>query len=143
MNNNKIFFCVEYDKWTNFCYENIVNEVCEALSLSNKEISFLLTDDNKIQQLNKQYRNKDYPTNVLSFESGDDVVLGDIVISFDTLLRESIENNKSFDDHFTHLVIHGILHLLGYDHIIDSDAQIMEQIEIDTLKKLNIGNPYE
>ena len=140
---NKILFCVESDKWNNFCYENIINNVCKTLSLTGKEISFLLTDDDKIQKLNKQYRNKDYPTNVLSFESGDDIILGDIVVSFDTLLRESIENNKSFSDHFTHLVIHGILHLQGYDHITDNDAQIMEKIEIDTLKKMNIGNPYE
>ncbi len=140
---NKLLFCVNYDKWNNIDYKSIVDKVCIALDLKGIEISFLLTNDDEIHSLNKQYRNKDIPTNVLSFESGDDVILGDIVISFDTLLREATVNNKSFNEHFTHIVIHGILHLLGYDHIIDSDAEVMQNLEIETLKKLNIGNPYD
>jgi probable rRNA maturation factor len=67
---------------------------------------------------------------------------GDIVISFDTVMRESKIQNKIFENHFTHLVLHGILHLLGYDHIEDSDAEEMEKMEVKILQRLNIGDPY-
>ena len=85
--------------------------------------------DSEIQQINRDYRNIDKPTNVLSFELGDDVLLGDIYISFDTVKKEAISENISFEDHCAHMVVHGVLHLMGYDHINDKDATVMEAKE--------------
>ncbi|MDR0741354.1 MAG: apolipoprotein N-acyltransferase [Rickettsiales bacterium] len=108
----------------------------------DSEVSIILTNDTEIRALNKQYRGFDKPTNVLSFETGDDVLLGDIYISFDTVMREAMKNKKFFKSHAAHMAAHGVLHLLGYDHIKDSDAQKMENLEIKVLKKLGIGDPY-
>ncbi len=119
------------------------------------EVSFLLTNDVEIQNLNKQYRKKDKPTNVLSFPiinikdlennhllTQDFVAIGDIILSFETIKIEAEEQNKSFNNHLTHLIIHSLLHLIGYDHKTDDEAKIMEQLEIDLLKELAIDNPY-
>ncbi len=104
------------------------------------EASLVLTNDTEIKELNNEYRGLNKPTNVLSFETGDSELLGDIYISYDTAMRES--GAEEFVAHVTHLVIHGILHLLGHDHIKDSEAEIMEALEIKVLKKLGIKNPY-
>lgn len=106
------------------------------------EVSIILTDDKEIQQINRKYRNINKPTNVLSFELGDDVLLGDIYISFDTVKKEAILENISFEDHCAHMVVHGVLHLMGYDHIKDKDAIIMENKETKILAKMGIKNPY-
>ena len=106
------------------------------------EVSITLTNDSEIHNLNREYRGIDRPTNVLSFELGDDILLGDIYISFDTVLREADAQNISFDDHVTHMVVHGMLHLQGYDHIKNRDAHRMENMEIKILKNLNVKNPY-
>ena len=115
-----------------------------------KEISVRLTGDKEIKKLNKQYRNKNSPTNVLSFCSLSDFnhpdtleMLGDIVISKDTILREAKNSKKNFNQHLTHIGIHGLLHLLGYSHDKEKEALIMEGLEIDILKDLGISNPYE
>lgn len=117
------------------------------------EVSVTLTDDAAIRILNKEHRGKDKPTNVLSFPVWDHmsdippraglVPIGDIIIAFETIKAESIEQEKSLADHLTHMVVHGFLHLLGYDHIRDDEAEIMESLEIRILKKLDIANPYE
>lgn len=116
------------------------------------EVSIVLSDDDFIQALNKQYRDKNKATNVLSFPQSeiDDInanmpflMLGDIIISSDTIASEAAEQNKDISDHFTHMLVHGCLHLLHYDHIIESEAEEMEQIEIKILKTLGIKNPYE
>ena len=100
-------------------------------------------------ELNKKYRNDNTPTNVLSFclkkndmNSQDIEAIGDIVISKDTILKELASNEKTFKQHISHIVIHGLLHLLGYVHDNDKEAKIMENIEIKILNKLNIPNPY-
>lgn len=122
-------------------------------SLSNKkltEISVRLTGDEEIQKLNKQFRDKNSPTNVLSFcslnnSSHPDAsdILGDIVISKDTVLREANESSKNFEQHLSHLGIHGLLHLLGYSHDKEKEALIMEGIEVEILNDLGIPDPYE
>ena len=122
-------------------------------SLSNKkliEVSVRLTGDEEIQMLNKQYRDKNSPTNVLSFCSLNKTndpdasdLLGDIVISKDTVLREVGDSSKNFEQHLSHLAIHGLLHLLGYSHDKEIEALIMESIEVEILNDLGIPNPYE
>ena len=106
------------------------------------EVSITLTNDTEIHKLNKEYRNMDKPTNVLSFELGDDLLLGDIYISLDTVLREADAAGISVAEHTAHMVVHGMLHLQGYDHIRDDDAEIMESREIKIMKKLGYKNPY-
>jgi len=119
------------------------------------EISVKLTDDAEVQSLNAQYRGKDKPTNVLSFPMvqpdlldsaniGDDgeMLLGDIVLADGVCTREAGERDVPLATHTTHLIVHGTLHLLGYDHIDDADADAMEAIERDALGSLGISDPY-
>ena len=106
------------------------------------EISIILTDDAHIHELNRQYRQIDRPTNVLSFELGDPQLLGDIYISLDTVQREAHDLNIPVADHTAHMVVHGVLHLMGYDHIDDADAVRMEKLETQILGDMGIKNPY-
>lgn len=114
------------------------------------ELSLVLAGDKTLQSLNSEWRDKDKPTNVLSFP-GDDIevgqeagiMLGDIIISLETTKREADLENKSFNDHLSHLLIHGFLHLFGYDHETDREAFEMESLEIRILDELGIANPYE
>ena len=118
--------------------------------LRGTEVSVYLTDDAEIQELNKDYRGKDKPTNVLSFPqrhlpkgpNGEIHPLGDIVMAYETCAKEAENEAIPLKDHFTHLLIHGLLHLLGYDHEEENEAQKMEALEIEILKDLNIPNPY-
>jgi probable rRNA maturation factor len=113
------------------------------------EVSFLFTDDAAIQAINNEWRGKDKPTNVLSFPAfplrpgmAPKPLLGDIVIALETVQREAFGESKSFENHLVHLIIHGLLHLLGYDHENDSDAEIMESLERKILEALAIPDPY-
>lgn len=119
------------------------------------EVSVRLTDDAEIHGLNRQYRDKDKPTNVLSFPmvqpdlleglaNSDDgeVLLGDIVLARETCAREAAEKEVAFADHATHLIVHGTLHLLGYDHMGDAEAEAMEAVERAVLAALGIDDPY-
>ena len=111
------------------------------------ELSIVLTDDAEQQVLNRDWRGIDKATNVLSFPqiapfgpvSG---LLGDIILARETLVREAEEQGVSFDDHFTHLVVHGFLHLLGYDHIDEDEALAMEGLETQILASLGVADPY-
>ena len=108
------------------------------------ELSLAFVNDSDIQQLNRDYRHKDKPTNVLSFpDDGPAPLLGDIVLAFETVTREAVEKSVSLAHHVTHLIIHGFLHLQGYDHETDDAAADMEALEIAALAALNIDNPYE
>lgn len=119
----------------------------------NYELGIALVGEDDSRQLNGDYRGKDKPTNVLSFASdmpknlADNLPsypLGDLVICVPVLCREAKEQDKLADEHFTHLLIHGLLHLFGYDHeISDTDCQQMEQLEISILATLGIKNPYQ
>lgn len=128
--------------------------VFEALARSGArvagvaEVSIVLTDDAAQQQLNRQWRGIDKSTNVLSFPQIEPFapvsgLLGDIVLARETLEREAAELGKPLDHHFTHLVVHGFLHLLGYDHVEESDALQMERLETQILASLGIPDPYE
>ena len=120
-------------------------------------------DDARIAELNGEFRKKGLPTNVLSFpawnsaadapgivpelpeagDADDPEELGDIAISYDTCAREAVEQGKDMSHHVTHLVVHGILHLLGYDHIEDADAALMESTEARILASLGVDDPYQ
>jgi probable rRNA maturation factor len=113
------------------------------LPSASKEVSFLLTDDQEIQHLNKHYRNKDKATNVLSFSYHAMDYLGDIALSYGTIRREAREQNKPFKNHLAHLIVHGFLHLIGYDHQGEDEADLMEKAETEILKTLKILNPYK
>lgn len=116
--------------------------------------SLVLTNDEEIQELNKEYRGKDSPTNVLSFanldnddfddnvELFDEIELGDIIISLDTMKEEAEEAGISLKDHYCHIFLHGVLHLLGFDHEDDEDAFYMEEFETNILHSMDIENPY-
>jgi probable rRNA maturation factor len=112
------------------------------------EVSVMLTDDAHIRELNRTWRDKDKPTNVLSFpapeQPGQDGPrhLGDIALAYETLVRESEDESKELAHHFAHLIVHGVLHLLGYDHEVEEEADIMEALEVKALATLGIADPY-
>ena len=119
-------------------------------------VNLSLSNDEEVHRLNKEFRNMDKPTNVLSFANVDDpdfdeelanaddfLELGDIIIALETLEREAQGQSISLQDHLSHLLVHGLLHLLGYDHQEDEEAEHMEGLEIKILQHLNIKNPYE
>ena len=120
--------------------------------VANAEIAVMLTDDAAVRTLNKDFRGIDKPTNVLSFpapdmgEAGEDDdsphPLGDIAIAYETLRRESDEEGKPFVHHLSHLAVHGFLHLIGYDHETDDEAEAMEALEVEILAQLGIPDPY-
>ena len=114
--------------------------------------SFKFSDDDEVRIMNRDFRGKDKPTNVLSFPQGEKdendegeeiFYLGDIILAYETILRESTQQSKDFHDHLLHLCLHGVLHLLGHDHIEDKEAQAMERLEIEMLNKCGIQNPYD
>jgi probable rRNA maturation factor len=113
------------------------------------ELSVVLLTDAAIRKLNAGYRKEDKPTNVLSFPAGDTIgggpgglILGDVVIAYGTVAREAREARKSLKDHLSHMVVHGVLHLLGYDHESAPDAETMERLETKILSQLGIEDPY-
>lgn len=110
---------------------------------TESEISIVFADDAFIRDLNKRYRNKDKPTNVLSFPQDGGTSLGDVVLAFETIKKESREQNKKLKDHAAHMLVHGTLHLMGMDHENDGEAEEMESLEILVLKGLGVKNPYE
>lgn len=113
------------------------------------EVSLVFADDEMIREINAEWRDKDKPTNVLSFPAFPVTpgkmpgpMLGDIIIARETVEREAVDLEKTFEDHLTHLMVHGFLHLLGYDHIEVTDAEKMEALETRILAKLGLSDPY-
>jgi probable rRNA maturation factor len=119
-------------------------EAAAALVPAEGEISVLLTDDAAVRELNRAWRKVDKPTNVLSFPAAKagGALLGDIAIAYETVRREAAAENKPFLHHLAHLAVHGFLHLLGYDHQTDSQAEAMEGLERAALARLQIADPY-
>lgn len=128
--------------WLEFCLN------AQGKADSDTEISLCIVEPSAIQALNLQYRGKDKATNVLSFpasfpEALKIPLLGDIVICAQVLAKEAKAQNKTLQSHWAHIVIHGLLHLQGYDHINDTDAQIMESLECEYMQQLGFNNPYQ
>ena len=154
MNKSRSIFIKKTKEWT----EQEVSFVSEVLEHTfenmfnsnelNHEVSVLLTNDEEIRELNKKYRKIDKPTNVLSFSIASDTIvnelrmIGDIVISKEKILSEAKDQNKTFNDHLAHIVIHGFLHLLDFTHDNSEDSIIMENKEVELLKMIDIPNPY-
>lgn len=109
-----------------------------------RAITVLLTDDATVRELNGRFRGKDAPTNVLSFPAleNPEGFIGDIALAFETCKREATEQGKRLDDHLQHLVAHGVLHLVGYDHQSDAEAEAMEALEREILSGLDVPDPY-
>jgi len=156
---------IEDDRWQAAGLQGLAERAAEAtlvhlgLAPGDWEISILGCDDSRIAVLNGEFRDKSAPTNVLSWPSeergpdtpgarparpmrGVDPELGDIAIAYDTCAREAEADGKPLADHVTHLIVHAVLHLLGYDHIRDQDATLMEETEVAILGKLGVGDPY-
>ena len=138
-------------------FDMVINRI-DMEFLSGKEEIFAnlqLSNDTEIHKLNLEFRDIDKPTNILSFANIDDedfdyyiekskeIELGDMIIAHETMVKESAEQEVPLFNHYTHILIHGVLHLLGYDHIRQEDAAEMEDLEIELLKNFNIENPYE
>ena len=152
----------DYETRIEACLLQIMAHVPEARTferLPHLELSILLCDDQHIQQLNRDYREKDKATNVLSFPSLSEeeidlylsdsgqvpdfpLALGDIIFAYETIKGEALDQGKSLADYFSHLCLHGMLHLLGYDHIEEGPASEMEALETRLLSKLSIDDPY-
>lgn len=114
----------------------------KANAESAKPFTILLTSDRKLRRLNAEFRGKGKATNVLSFPAGETDYLGDIAIAHGVTAREAAAEGKPFAHHAAHLAVHGVLHLLGFDHERPRDAAVMEPMEIEILKRLKIPNPY-
>ncbi|WP_202108188.1 rRNA maturation RNase YbeY [Succinivibrio dextrinosolvens] len=116
---------------------------------NDSEITIRMVDSKEIHELNATYRHVDRPTNILSFpfelpEGIEDLpLLGDLVVCKEVLERECKEQNKTLEEHFAHLIVHGCLHLLGYDHIEEEDAKEMEPLEVKAMAELGYENPYK
>ncbi len=122
----------------------IILSVFESVGVEwDDSIALVLTDDAEVCELNRDFRGKDAPTNVLSFPSDEEEECGDIIFAAETVQREAEEQGKAFAHHFTHLLVHGVLHLLGYDHLEDAEAEEMEALEICILAQHSIANPYK
>ncbi|PCI87911.1 MAG: rRNA maturation RNase YbeY [Hyphomicrobiales bacterium] len=138
--------------WIDTAFQTVANAPNLKIE-ANGTIGLLLTSDDEIKKLNANFRQQDKATNVLSFpavadefdalfEDDEPQYLGDIAMAYETLTREASDQKKPINAHFIHLLIHSILHLLGYDHIEDADAAEMENTEIRLLKTIAIENPY-
>ncbi|MFY0635411.1 MAG: rRNA maturation RNase YbeY [Vannielia sp.] len=158
---------IEDDRWEAATLEAVVQAVVPAVLAwhglpTDIEVSVLGADDARIAELNGDFRGKPQPTNVLSWPAqelapegpgGDPLApeadpdgtipLGDIALAYETCAREAEAGGLALQDHLTHLVVHGMMHLLGYDHINDADAELMEAREAEILAKLGVKNPYE
>jgi len=119
--------------------------------IGKSELCLVLADDRSVRRLNRQWRGKDKPTNVLSFPSGElvdgrasatAVPLGDVIIAYGVTTSEAAKQGKTLTAHLVHLIVHGVLHLLGYDHERDADAERMEALEIEILHRLGVADPY-
>jgi probable rRNA maturation factor len=133
---------------TDVTLRRAISQAAADVSTKGAELAIVLTDDSRIRALNRTWRGIDKPTNVLSFPAkeprpgGAPVLLGDIVIAYETTAREALAEGKSFLHHLAHLTVHGFLHLHGYDHETDDEAQVMESLERVVLSRIGVPDPF-
>lgn len=162
---HQIDILIEDDRWQALELPALATRAVQAVldhaGLQNVELSLLVCDDARIMALNTDFRDKPTPTNVLSWPEEDlsatqdgaqprapspdpdgTICLGDIALAYDTCTREADAQGKPMRDHVTHLLVHGTLHLLGYDHMRDADAAVMESLEVKLLGNLGVPDPY-
>lgn len=137
---------IDDDAWS--IVVDVEDRVHEAAALALNEaglVTISLSDDETVADLNQRFRDKTGPTNVLSFPAADSArpFLGDVILAFGVCSREAAEQGKTLADHLSHLVIHGVLHLRGHDHIEDAEAEAMEALERTLLAKLGLKDPYQ
>lgn len=140
---NSINFKLESEK----AFTDQLQSALDDLNKADGELLIRFVSSQEIQKLNKAYRHQDKTTNVLSFPSDlpieiDESILGDVVICIEVVEREARQQNKQFSDHLMHMAIHGMLHLLGFDHNEENEALEMEALEVKILATMNIVNPY-
>ena len=145
--NSNIIINLFEPRWTRKS-TSMARKVLKVCNLKRKGVSITLSNDKQVQKLNYQWKGKNKPTNVLSFPNEKNFLknscyLGDIILAYETLKKEANEGNILFSSHMSHLLIHGILHLKGYNHQNKSEERIMQTEEIRILKILNINNPYK
>jgi probable rRNA maturation factor len=147
---------IEDKRWEGCCDSYALANAAVKAVLSNietswtgeVEISFLFCDDEKIRDLNAIWNDKDYATNVLSFPAAPNKIktpvtlLGDVILAFDTISKEALEQDKTISSHAAHMLVHGVLHLFGYDHVNDIDADRMESVETRVLHTMGIADPW-
>lgn len=140
---------VKSDLWKESAAEAFARHAVAAaaamLSTPEAELAIVLADDSAIRQLNRVWRGVDAATNVLAFPArriGGEPLIGDIVLAYETIAEEAGAQGKPFTHHVAHLAVHGFLHLLGYDHVRDADAEAMERLEREVMRRLAIPNPY-
>ena len=135
----RVFVNVDDKRWKKYDidFEKIANAAVSAV-YKNSEVSITLVNDAEIKKINKKYRGINKPTNVLSFELDDDVLLGDIFISLDTVRREAKSENISVAEHTAHMIVHGVLHLLGYDHMKEEDEKVMFSLQEEILNEMGV-----
>ncbi|MBM3579401.1 MAG: rRNA maturation RNase YbeY [Alphaproteobacteria bacterium] len=140
----KIDIVLKSKKWVGKekLVEKITKKILPLAKVNACEVSISLVCDRQMKKINLQFRGKDKSTNVLSFSAFDKFFLGDIVLAYETLVREAVEQKKTFNNHLAHLLLHSILHLLGHDHEEEEMAEKMEKLEIKILGQLGISNPY-
>ena len=164
-----VFLSVEDERWLGDipqieklifdCKDAVLDTVLDDVPFlredKNFNINLLLSDDRTVQKLNKEFRGLDKPTNVLSFANiddesfeqvlslEDDIELGDVVVAYETMCLQAEQIGETLEHHFAHLWVHGMLHILGYDHIEEQERLEMENKEIKILSKLGIDNPYQ
>lgn len=142
---------VESDDWLSLAEVETVARAAAEVTLNDSDapaitgICILLTDDEVVADLNQRFRGKPGPTNVLSFPAAEQAapLLGDLALAYGVCSREAREQGKSLSNHLSHLVVHGVLHLLGHDHLEDDEAEAMEGIERRVLARLGVADPYE
>lgn len=142
---NKLSLSVQYadPRLKQTLPRTMIRRWVQAALEESAQLTIRFVDADECRALNRDYRSKDYPTNVLTFEYGSDTVHADIVLCTDVLLAEAVEQNKPVDAHAAHLIVHGVLHAQGYDHEDDEEAEEMEKLEAEILHRLGFTNPYE
>lgn len=144
-NNLTVSFVADDPRWRGVqgVIRHALKTVWPHVAKTSARMVICLSNDAAVRVLNRDYRGKDKPTNVLSFAAVEGDEIGQLILAYETVCREAQEESKALGDHIVHLCVHGLLHVLGHDHETPSEADVMEALEIKLLKKLGIANPYE